>query len=143
MKLFRFAFFLGLVTVLLVAGCKKDIDPPRVNGLVYVNQTDFPVTVTLQGEELISQGASKQIPARANLDGKEIIRVYSFYPFLSSCSFTFGDGKKIEYDLNDDDSNMDNGNPLWLGSYQRHVEKQGLCVYLYFTITEEHYRMAE
>lgn len=139
MKLSRLISFLGVVSVLMLAGCKKDIDEPILRGLVYVNQTDHPVTVTLQGEELHSKGTSAQIPPRADV----MFRVHSFDPFLSSCTFTFDDGKKVVYDLNDAGSNMDSSNPLWLGSYQQTVSEEGLNVLFYFTITDEHYRMAE
>ena len=102
MKLSRLISFLGVVSVLMLAGCKKDIDEPILRGLVYVNQTDHPVTVTLQGEELHSKGTSAQIPPRADV----MFRVHSFDPFLSSCTFTFDDGKKVVYDLNDAGSNI-------------------------------------
>lgn len=132
------------ILALTATGCKKDIDPEIVSGLIFVNQTEYSVTVTLQGSYMRSEVISVTIPAKSNHDGK-IIVFATHFPVLQSCTFKFEDGNTIEYVKEEDESRYTFGNPIWLGSYsfRDNPDIYPPGEYYYFTITEDHYHLAE
>lgn len=138
----RFISYLGLFSVTCIAlcliGCQHEAyyEDDIMDSVVFENKTEHSFHLDMwinDGKEELF--CSFDIPSGAN-SAKDFVYYNFFSPWLfSSCSIVFDDGKSLRY------PREINGSRQRLPEYSRNLI-DGMCVWT-FTITDEHYQLAE
>ena len=139
----RFISYLGLFSVAFIAlcliGCQHEAyyENDIMNSVVFENKTEHSLHLDMwineeKTEELF---CSFDIPSGAN-SAKDFIYYKFFSPLLfSSCSIVFDDGRSLRY------PREIKGSRQRIPAYSKNYI-DGICVWT-FTITDEHYQLAE
>ena len=138
----RFISYLGLFSVVFIAlcliGCQHEAyyEDDIMDSVVFVNKTEHSLHLDMWIKEKTDElFCSFDIPSGAN-KAKDFIYYKFFSPSLfSSCSIVFDDGRSLRY------PREIKGSRQRIPAYSKDFI-DGICVWT-FTITDEHYRLAE